>query len=400
MAMLIATIVSQVSAQVKLNKTAIKIDSNSTFKARQNSSIVFTAVPSSSNLYDRTDKQVLPSSVPQSEVHLSFNPTNPLNILLSCNTFPNGYSEQGYFYSFDWGKTWNGANWLANNGFGRGDPSTAFDASGNAYIETMSAPDLNADADGYLIQKSTNGGGSWLSQVRGAGPIADGDKPMIAADNMAASPYKNYLYCAWGSTFIQFNRSTDGGVSFSSRVALSTSASQGANVQTGPNGELYVCFADYGNGPGAATGVDLTRSTDGGATFNAHITFNFTGIRTDPDPNPLFNNTRVNDFPSMSVDKSGGPHRGRRYIVVAGKDNGNGKGVIYFTYTDDNLSFAPLKEISISNATESWFPWIAVDDTNGDIYVNYYAFIRVHNGRQIPTLLIQMMAEIHFQIKK
>lgn len=365
---------SKLSGQVNLPKTAIKLDPSYTASFKVNSNIVFTAVPSNSNLYDRTDIQVLPSSTPQSEVHLSFNPTNPLNILLSCNTYPNAYSEQGYFYSFDWGKTWGGANWLANNAFGRGDPSTAFDASGNAYIESMAAPDLNSDANGYLIQKSTNGGVSWLSQVRGAGPLADGDKPMIAADNVSTSAYKNNLYCAWGSTHIQFNRSTNGGVSFSTPVVLPPNSSQGANVQTGPNGEVYLCFADYGNGPGPATDIEFLYSTDGGATLIGGVTFNFTGIRTNPDPDPLFNNIRVNDFPSMAIDKSTGPHSGRRYIVVAGKENGNGKAVIYLTYTDDNVHFSQLKEISIPNATQSWFPWIAVDDTNGDIYVDYYAF--------------------------
>jgi hypothetical protein len=357
--------------------SAIKYDASlqKNKTATTNSVIQTTAVNSTSNLYDRNDVYVHPSSNPQSEVHLSINPVNPNNILLSCNTVPIGNSFQGYYYSFDGGLTWTGYDYLPNGGSGRGDPSTAFDAAGNGYIESMAAPNTTADPDGYYIQKTNNGGVSWLPQKRGAGPLSDGDKPMIAANNIAGSSYANYLYCAWGHTNIQYNRSTDGGLTFSTPLVLSPTNSQGANLQIGPNGEVYLCFAVYGNGSGPATFIDYFHSSNGGGTLtHSGSAFNFTGIRSNPEENPLYNGIRVNDFPAMGVDKSTGPHRGRRYIAVAGKENGNGRGVIYLSYTDNDVNWSPIKVISIPNASQSWFPWVAVDDTNGDIYVDYYAF--------------------------
>jgi hypothetical protein len=367
--------VSKTFAQNKLPISAIKYDTayKRSVTAKRNAVVSHAAVVSTSNIYDRSDVQVFPSGNPQSEVHLSINPVNPQNILLSCNTVPIGNSEQGYYYSNDFGQTWTGQDYLANGAFGRGDPSTAFDASGNAYLESMSAPNLNADPTGFLIQKSANGGATWGAQVRGVSPMGDGDKPMIAADNVSTSPYKNNVYCAWGHSNIYFNRSITGGAYFTNPVTIQTSG-QGTNIQTGPNGEVYLCYAYYASGAGNASGIQFFWSNDGLSSLVGQYSISFTGIRTNPDPNPLFNGIGVNDFPSMAVDKSTGPHRGRRYIVAAGKQNGNGKAVILLAYSDDNYHFSAFKQISIPNATQSWFPWISVDDTNGDIYVDYYAF--------------------------
>lgn len=61
--------------------------------------------------------------------------------------------------------------------------------------------------------------------------------------------YANNLYCAWTNlivnTRVAFNRSTNGGTTFSTPIWLSVGAGQGTNVQTGVNGEVYVCWSDY-----------------------------------------------------------------------------------------------------------------------------------------------------------
>ena len=45
--------------------------------------------------------------------------------------------------------------------------------------------------------------------------------------------------------FVQFNKSTNGGVNFSNPINLTNYWGQGANVQTGINGQVYVCYVDY-----------------------------------------------------------------------------------------------------------------------------------------------------------
>jgi hypothetical protein len=98
-------------------------------------------------------------------------------------------------------------------------------------------------------------------------------------------------------------------------------------------------------------------------------------MMTHDDENPNFNGIRVNDFPSMSVDKTNGSFRGRIYVVMPVRQNGNGKAIIQVSFSNDqgaNWS-APLT-VSIANATQSFFPWISVDPVTGFIYIVYYAF--------------------------
>ena len=45
------------------------------------------------------------------------------------------------------------------------------------------------------------------------------------------------------------------------------SHAQGCNVQTGPNGEVYVTFAIYDGWPGGEDAIGFAKSTDGGTTW-------------------------------------------------------------------------------------------------------------------------------------
>jgi hypothetical protein len=333
--------------------------------------------------------RVFPSANPQSEIHLSVNKTSPQVLLLATQTYIPNVTYQGAFWSTNWGSSWTGTETLPNNSGGRGDPSTTFDANGNAYISTMTPnpADFNGDPIGYSIQRSTNNGNTWSALTRGTGNLTF-DKEMIAADDISNSPFVNNFYCGWMglNRVVQFNRSIDGGANFSNPINLTNFWGQGANVQTGPNGEVYVCFADY-NGNNflnnwTSNGLGFCSSTDGGLTFSvARRVLNYVGIRKFngfDDENPNFNNIRVNDFPSMSVDKTNGSFRGRIYVAIPVRENGNGKAIIQVSFSNDQgANWSVPLTVSIANATQSFFPWISVDPTTGFIYVVYYAIDQV-----------------------
>jgi hypothetical protein len=315
------------------------------------------------------DIRLWPSNNHQSEVHISIDKTNPCNLVASANTYTDENS-QGYYYSTDGGNTWQGSDDMPNNSDSSGDPSTAYDASGNAYIAGML--ETNHVEDGYFIQRSANKGTSWSNQTRAAGPAPNFDKEMIAADDVPTSPFANNLYAAWTdfSTYtVRFNRSTNQGTSYSQPITLLNGSGQGANVQTGPNGEVYVCWADYRNS--SFTGLGFVRSTDGGATFTAPtVPFNYTSIRVN-NTSSVFNHTRTNDFPAMAVDKSN-VHRGRIYVTYPTK-NGNGNAIVQVRFSDNQGATwsAPIN-VSLAYINQSWFPWITVDDVTGDVSVIYY----------------------------
>ena len=64
---------------------------------------------------ERPDVRIFPSSVPQSEVHISINRVNNQSLLVSSNTFPIGNSTQGAYWSNNSGANWQGADqsWTA-----------------------------------------------------------------------------------------------------------------------------------------------------------------------------------------------------------------------------------------------------------------------------------------------
>lgn len=329
--------------------------------------------PSTVSATDNSDIRVYPSSHSQSEVHISLDINNPDNLLISANTYTNTY-QQGYYVSNNGGSSWTGSDELENSsGSLGGDPSTAFGADGTAYISTMTYP-----INGYYLQKSTNGGSSWSSLNRGV-TESGFDKEMIAVDNVSGSSYANNFYNAWtdfgNNVRVRFNRSTDGGSTFSSPITFKNGFGQGTNVQTGPNGEVYVCWADYTDGNIPADNIGFAKSLDGGATFSsAKLAFSYDGIRDQNGTDSDFN-IRMNDFPSMAVDKSNSSHRGRIYIAYPAKEGGNGKSIIQVRHSDNKGdTWSSPQTVSISAGAQNFFPWIAVDATNGWVSVVYYSF--------------------------
>lgn len=352
---------------------------NPTIITKPNSPLSPTGV---TNVYDGTDIRVFPSANIQAEVHISINKTNPDNLIASCNTYTDTYG-QGYYFTQNGGLSWGGADKLQNPAQIplSGDPSTAFNASGRAFISTVNSA-------GILTQSSINGGSTWSNLLYGGnGNQGNFDKEMIAVDNELTSPYINKLYCAWSwfpvptlsnsNLFrVYFNASIDNGLSFSSPLTLKQGFGQGTNVQTGPSGEVYVCWADYNDAEDfTSDGIGFCKSTNGGASFSAYTrVINYRGIRID-GANPIFGNTTVTDFPSMAVDKSNGIHRGRIYIALPAKESGFGKAIIQVSFSDNQgNTWSNLNTVSISIGRQNWFPWITTDDNTGDVWVAYYSF--------------------------
>ena len=346
-------------------------------------------------LSDGADVRMFPSSNVQAEVTIVVNKQNPLNLLAAANTLTGPYAyNQGFYSSSDGGATFAGADKLQNinASYIYGDPSVAFSADNTAFMTS-----INANG-GYWFQKSTDGGLTWGPGLRGDKGYSF-DKEMCTSDDQVGSPYVNNFYCAWtdfnsGNGAVAFNRSTDKGTTFSNKIQLRSGTvgfGQGTNVQTGPNGEVYVCWAEHAdaNSPYAADGLGFSYSLDGGVTFTASASrkvFDYKGVRVD-GYSSNFNYTRSNDFPAMAVDKSTGPNRGRIYVTYAAKLNDTGRSVINVRYSDDKgVTWTPLsKLVSITKSGQAWFPWITVDDVTGLVWVVYYAFDNQSNKYSTNT---------------
>lgn len=359
---------------------------------RFKSTIATTANASAGTIIDEKDVRVFPSPNVQSEVHISINHNNPKNLIASANTLLGADKgrhiyNQGYYFSFDGGYSWSGADFLQTAPINNvaGDPSTGIAENGTAIITTINFSQELFDY-GYLFQKSNNGGNTWSDAVEGINYHTNFgfDKQMMAVDNGAESPYKNYFYDAYtdfsiGGGAVVFNRSKDLGQTFSTPIIIRnqvTGFGQGTNVQTGPNGEVYVCWADHNEVqfPYRADALGFNRSLNGGVSFGtSRRVFTYNGTRTF-GIDSTYNYVRVADFPSMAVDKSTGKYRGRIYVTYPTLSS-NDKSIIEVRWSDDKgNTWSDPVEVGIKKSTQNFFPWIATDDVNGDVWVVYFAF--------------------------
>lgn len=329
------------------------------------------------------------TNVSESENSVFVDPSNIDNILNSNNsTSWNGGSVgtlygANYFISNDGGLSWGGSAQGAGGG-NSGDPTTSINLDGSRwYVNYISNP------GGMGIAYSTNAGTSWTAATIAPNPGSLADKNHMWIDNSSSSPYQGNLYVAWtpfgggNDSEIVMARSTNGGTTWSSQVNISSavnagSHNQGVNVQTGPNGEVYACWAIYDGWPTDETAIGFAKSTDGGATFApaTRIIQNIRGIRTSETSK----NHRVNSFPVMAVDISSGSYSGNIYVTwtnigVPGINTGNDIDVYIINSSNGGLTWSTPVRINqdpSGQGKEHYFPWITCDAESGILSAIFY----------------------------
>jgi hypothetical protein len=168
------------------------------------------------------------------------------------------------------------------------------------------SPDADQSSAFYVYRSTGNNGGSFnfpgrpvaeQNDVAGTGAVLL-DKQLMTVDDTVGSPFQDRVYVTWtlfapdGTAYIYEAHSADYGESFSAPVLVSgdtalcdnsfglptpqgrCNENQYSQPFTGPDGALYVAFANFNN---AVTAPDnrnqmlLAKSTDGGQTFSAPV---------------------------------------------------------------------------------------------------------------------------------
>ena len=326
-------------------------------------------------------------STTQSENSIFVKPTSNTTLLNSNNSTmnpPQSSYGANYFTSSDGGLTWGGSVGGPTGAGNYGDPTTAIDLTGRYFVGFINS------GSGQSVAYSTNSGTSWtsvtVSNASGSGLL---DKNHMWVDNKATSPYNGYLYDAWtdiggtNDSEIEIIRSINNGISWTSEQVISTailagSHNQGVNIQTGPGGQVYACWAVYDSWPADEIAIGFNKSTDGGATFGtaSRIITNIKGIRTSETSKDL----RVNSFPSMAVDISGGTYDGNIYVVwtnkgVPGVNTGSDIDIYMIRSTNQGTNWSsPIRvnQDPTGQGNQHFFPWITCDPVNGYLAVVYY----------------------------
>jgi hypothetical protein len=308
----------------------------------------------------------------------------------------------GFARSTNSGQTWTDRGGLG--AAGNGDATLAVDQDngnfyygGNATIGGEPAIGVAVSTDdcltfGALIDASAASSG--LNNVGNHTTLSD--KPSIAVDNTGGTNDGN-IYVCW-TRFIdtsnpidntaeqaelRFSRSTDGGANYVNEQVLQANgpAPFGCSVKVGPNGEVYVAWADrFG---GTLGDIQLRVSTDGGQNFAATTNVS-TGNRLPGTDNvvncgPNNNRTALNGNIRMlhqawlAVDTSGGTNNGNLYAVWMSDPAGatDNSDVFFSRSTNGGANWSTPVQLGDTNATDQFEPNVNVAG-NGDVSVVWY----------------------------
>ena len=204
------------------------------------------------------------------------------------------------------------------------------------------------------------------------------DKPMITTDTSTGSALRDNVYIAWDAASggsigggVRVATSSDHGASFSVTRADDPSGpgrSIGASPAVGPNGELYVAWNDY-----VANAIVFNSSSDGGRSWGVPVTISRKTLPFDIRiPAESFRGALV--YPSLGVDRSNGPHRGRIYCSWMDQTPANVTD-IFLSYSDNNgLTWSTPSHVpdQFASKVDRFNHWMSIDPTNGDVNVAFY----------------------------
>ena len=124
--------------------------------------------------------------------------------------------------------------------------------------------------------------------------------------------------------------------------------------------------------------IGFNKSVNGGVSFGTATTAisNIKGIRETG----VMKNMRVNSFPVMAVDISGGPNNGTIYIVwtnigTPGINSGTNKSVYIIKSTNGGTSWSTPVRVNqgpFADGKEAYIPWITCDIKTGALAVIFY----------------------------
>ncbi len=326
--------------------------------------------------------RVHPSTLAQSEVPITRG-LDPNILFASANVYrPSPFLiTEGIYVSTDGGNTWFGSDTCTSAPINDhlGDPGPGVGPDGTLYMSFLGY------SGGMKVAYSNDFGNTWSpSIILQSGSV---DKNLTAVDNVPGSPYLGNAYVVW-SDFNQSNPSatasysTDGGVTWSTYQHINSSATghytQGVNPAVGPGGVVYVAWQSPVSGsPFTGDFVGLGKSTDGGAswTYDNNI-YDCNGIRgtlTFAGASGI----RVNDFPALAVDNSGGPRNGWLYIVTAERNlapAGSDPDIVMHYSSDGGTTWSDgirVNQDAMNNGQFQYMPAVCVGE-DGAVNVVYY----------------------------
>ena len=323
-------------------------------------------------------------TVSRSESDIRINYWNPSKIIAASNNI-GGSGMQGMYYSADGGVTWGQTSLsLASGDSFHSDPTVDWSSDGTAWSTTMG---INAGGTVLKVQsyKSTNGGATWTFDGTISGSQTNTDKQMQWIDHSATSAFANNNYVIWHNGNPAFmNRRTSSGWGTPIQVSGSetTGTAIGSDVKTNASGDVFGFYPDTGS-----RGIYVVKSTNGGASYSTPVKIVTTYDSYDIGV-PSFSSRRILIYVSGGAYRNGTTNNvyalwadlsGDSGCTAAGNEPGTNvssacKTRIWFSRsTDGGATWSARTKINNQAGLNDQFnPFLAVDETNGNIGAIYY----------------------------
>ena len=318
----------------------------------------------------------------RSESDIRINYWDPSKIIAGSNNI-SGSGQQGMYYSSDGGVTW-GQTYLplASGDSFHSDPTVDWTSDGTAWSTTMG---INGNVLKVQSYRSTNGGATWVFDGTVSGTQTQTDKQMQWIDHSASSPYKDQNYVIWHNgapAYMNRRTSTGWGTPIKVSGTETTGTSIGADVKTNSAGDVFGFWPDTGS-----RGIYVVKSTNGGASYSAPARIVTTYDSYDIGV-PAFNNRRILIYVSGGTYRNGTTNNVYALWADLSGDTGcttatNEPGAsttstcktrIWFSRSTDGGATwsARVKINNQSGLNDQFNPFLAVDETNGNIGAMYY----------------------------
>jgi hypothetical protein len=244
----------------------------------------------------------------------------------------------------------------------------------------------------------TAGQDAWMAPVviTGTSGAAAKDKDQVWADNAATSPNFGNVYVCFAlfksgvtnSATLDVSRSTDGGATWSKPVGVAdiNANASGCTVRTDSAGNVYVGYVSFAK-KGTTETVVVTKSTNGGATFQQLKTF----TTVLPGEFDAVLGRFVEDgvagarddlavAPSLDVANGAPTGSGATNELVLSWVDGvsiNHEHAMFTFSTDGGTTWqtpAAVEQTGLTPPDRPYYSAVAISPSGGDVYVVYNAF--------------------------
>jgi hypothetical protein len=285
------------------------------------------------------------------ECTISVDPTNLNKMAIGWrqfNSVSSNFRQGGYGYSTDGGIHWTFPGVLENNVF-RSDPVTNSDETGTFFYLSL----LESFCEN--MYQSTNGGQSWTA-LQPEGQADGGDKQWFTIDK-TGGPGHGFQYQSSdgidcdNSGVVEFQRSTDGGVTWQAPIAIPNEPTDGT-LDVDSNGNVFI--GGEGSSPFYCVRSSNAQIGNQTPTFDQVTAVNMGGELSGGGINPA----GLDGMLFLAIDRSGGPTNNNIYMLASVEPSGRSTtDVMFVRSTDDGATFSAPQKINDDPANPSKWHW-------------------------------------------